>query len=194
MTFWLALNSAGIVILGAVTFLILRQLGFVLQRAGPSGARMTNEGPRVGENVSPLFPAAATKNGKSKLVVFLSDHCSVCKLVRAGAEPLAKVWKQDSEIYLVYDTESRDSETEFELIAPGLQVRRAFRLREALGASFVPFAAVMSPDGVVVGKALVNEIAHLESLLEQERADRNTRPNDRERWVERESGLGAQTS
>jgi hypothetical protein len=45
--------------------------------------------------------------------------------------------------------------------------KRACNMRERVGATFVPFAVATDRNGLVTGKGLVNEIAHLESLLEQ---------------------------
>src|SRR6476620_10694580 len=106
MTSWLLLNTAGLLILSAVVFLMLRQIGFLLQRSGVVGARATAEGPRIGESIVSHFPPAGIPNGKAKLLVFLSDYCVVCKMVRAGAEPLARQWSQHADIYLIYDCAS----------------------------------------------------------------------------------------
>lgn len=177
MTLWLTLNTLGLAILGGVTFLMLRQVGFLLQRSGPVGARGTSEGPRIGESIVSHFAPAGIQNGKSKLLVFLSDACSVCKSVKEGAEPLARVWGGDAEIFLVYDAFTPGDQSELKEICPSLYQMRDFKLREKLGATFVPYAAVTDKNGIVVSKALVNEIAHLESLLEVEMAQRDTSKN-----------------
>lgn len=171
MTLWLTLNSLAIIALAGVTYLVLRQLGFVLQRTGPLAARGTDEGPRLGENIAAHFGPAGLDNGKSKLLVFMSEHCGVCGLVRKGAEELARSWHPDAEIYLIYDcAEGEDSR--LEVLAKGLHYQKDAKLRQQLGANFVPFALVTDRVGVVVSKGLVNDSAHLESLLEVEKAER----------------------
>lgn len=177
MKVWLMLNSVAVAAIGALVFLILRQLGFLLQRAGPMGARGTDDGPRLGESIASHFPPFAANDRKSKLFVFMSTHCAVCGHVRKGAEQLSRAWHRDAEIFLIYDC-TNDQDTGFEIIAPGLKIKRDSSLREKLGVSFVPFAAVTDPLGQVVSKGLVNDITHLESLLEVEREKRARRVVD----------------
>ena len=176
MTAWLILNSIGLVCVSAIVYLVLRQLGFVLNRVGPVGARSTTEGPRVGENVTHHFPELVSdgSHARSKLIVFVSDSCSVCKLIRNGAEELCKVWRRDADILLIYDATEEAGPTPLQRHSPGLFIKRDRDLRRSLGATFVPFGLVTDWSGNVVGKALVNEIAHLESLLELERAKRGS--------------------
>jgi hypothetical protein len=192
VTLWLTLNSFAFVVLGAVTFLMLRQLGFVLQRSGPLAARGTNDGPRIGENIASHFAPAGIENGKAKLVVFMSESCGICGLVRTGAGELARAWHREAELFLIYDCADGE-ETRLEVLAQGMQMKKDASLRQRLGASFVPFALVTSAAGVVVSKGLVNDVAHLESLLEAEKVDRETGSltvaTDKKRQGELESTL-----
>src|SRR5690242_12135626 len=93
MMMWLLLNSVGLAGIAAVLFLVLRQIGFLLQRVGLSGARGTSEGPRIGENLAHYLPQLRDSGKKAKLIVFGADSCSICSRVRSGAEELAKSWK-----------------------------------------------------------------------------------------------------
>lgn len=172
MTIWLLLNSVGLAIVSAVLYLLLRQMGYVLRRVGPTGARGTPEGPRIGENLTHYMPelAAGRLRAKAKLIVFVSDACSICAEIKLGAEALAKAWRSDADILLVYDCESTMPDTDWKEIAPGLFSRRACNLRRQANATFVPFAIVTDTAGTVVNKGLVNEIGHLESLLEAQRS------------------------
>jgi methylamine dehydrogenase accessory protein MauD len=179
MTAWLSLNSIGLALVGAILYLVLRQLGFVLNRVGPVGARSTPEGPRIGENLMHHVPelGAVSSQSRSKLIVFVSDSCSVCKRIRSGAEELSRFWHHDADILLVYDAADESDQTRVQQISPGLFVKRDQDLRPRLGAMFVPFGIVTDRQGNVVSKALVNEIAHLESLLEAEREQRTAAAN-----------------
>lgn len=172
MTTWLLLNSLALAAVSAVLYVVLRQLGFVLHRVGPTGARSTPEGPRIGENVSHYLPNVAEIESprKARLIVFASDACSICAAIRSGAEELARSWRQDADILLIYDCENEGDASPLRRAAQGLFVMRDCHLRRSLGATFVPFGIVTDSAGTVVGKGLVNEIAHLESLLELERS------------------------
>jgi methylamine dehydrogenase accessory protein MauD len=168
MTTWLLLNSIGLAIVAAILYLVLRQLGFVLRRIGPVSARSTPVGPRIGENLtSHIRDLVRDGSGdKATLLVFVSDVCSICSSVKAGAEKLAEAWKRDAQILLVYDCNHPHEEQPLRKLTPALFVRRSLSMRTDVGVTFVPFAVVMDRDGLVIGKGLVNDISHLESLLE----------------------------
>ncbi len=172
MRLWLLLNSVGLVVVGAVLYLTLRQIGFVLSRVGPSGARGSADGPRVGENVSYFLAQVAGLElpAKARLIVFGSEACSVCAHVRSGAEELARRWKRDADILLIYDCDADRGASPVQTVAAGLYFMRDCALRGRLGATFVPFAMMVDESGAVLGKGLVNEIGHLESLLELQRS------------------------
>ena len=164
MNIWLTINSIGLLITATVLYLTIRQVGLILGRLGPMGARSEADvGPRVGENLSsvliePLMP----KNGKPTLYVFGSDSCGVCAKVKPAVESLIKYWRDQSNIIMVYDGAAK-RETD---AASAVPLIRSDSLREKIGVTFVPFAVVVDPVGVVLGKGLVNDISHLESLLE----------------------------
>jgi hypothetical protein len=109
MNTWLLLNSLGLAVVCAVMYLVVRQLGYVLHRVTPTGARSSPDGPRIGENVAHYFPEMSqeTMRAKAKLIVFLSTECSICAVIRAGAEELSRTWKSDAHIFLVYDGRER---------------------------------------------------------------------------------------
>jgi len=173
MTTWLLIDSIGICVLALIVYLLLRQVGFLLQRAGPVGARSTTVGPRIGESIVPHFPRLALESRKAKLLVFMSEECGVCKAVRAGAEEVARSWKSDTEIFMFYDCAADEQELELTSLTMGLYIKKEANLRLRLGATFVPFAVVTDSRGIVVSKALVNGVSHLESMLEYERSVRS---------------------
>ncbi len=175
MSTWLLLNSLGLAAVCGVLYLVVRQLGYVLHRVTPPGARSSSDGPRIGENLAHYLPEMSHDivREKARLVIFLSNECSICTVIRAGAEELARTWKSDAHIFLIYDGREPGDETSVSEVQPGLWERRSFSLRRTLGATFVPFAVVTDRHGTVAGKGLVNEIGHLESLLEVEKAQAN---------------------
>src|SRR5262245_16202085 len=129
------INSVAIALLAGFLYLLVRQVGFILSKLGPAGARGMEQGPRLGENISPfvefadrdlaLAPAAT-------LYIFASTYCPVCKTVREAAKVISRHWKRSAGIVLVYDAKARDA-------APGgleadgsLWVARKADLREKL--------------------------------------------------------------
>lgn len=177
MKLWLTVNSLVLLLLCGAVLLILRQLGFLLQRAGSMGARGSGDGPRVGESLSTLLHASGVFDGKPKLLVFMSEHCAICRVVRKGAEVLAKDWHGDASILLIYDSDQGGAKPA-ELIADGLHLKKDSAMRQQLGIAAVPYAVVASADGLVVSKGLVNDVSHLESLLEVEQSLR-AKPHER---------------
>jgi methylamine dehydrogenase accessory protein MauD len=172
MTGWLLLNSIGLLIVGVVLFLALRQIGFILRRVTPLGARGTPEGPRIGESLKHHLPELwlGPERERATLLIFASDSCGVCKAVRQGAEELARHWKDRADIVLVYDCDPGTENTELARFSAGLYYKRDCEMRRRSGARFVPFGIRLDTQGVVIGKGTVNEIGHLESLLELESA------------------------
>jgi hypothetical protein len=172
MTLWLLLNSLALVLQGIVLYLVLRQIGFVLRRVTPVGARGTPEGPRIGENLAHHVPQIADGEfrAKAKLIVFVSNECSICKVIREDAVALARAWSRDAAIWLVYDCSDEGDASVLTRLSSGLHEMRSFHMRRDLGVTFVPFAIVVDRSGSVAGKGLVNEIGHMESLLELERS------------------------
>lgn len=171
MMTWLCLNSVGLALVSLVLYFTLRQIGFVLIRVGPPGARVSPQGPRVGEHVGEhlaqlagmeLQPGAA----KARLLVFGADSCSICAPVKAAALDLARSWQRDADILIIYDCEPGAAPARVEKLGAGLYFTRDGELRRQLGVRSVPFAMMTDSSGVVLGKGLVNEIGHLESLLE----------------------------
>jgi hypothetical protein len=172
MTLWLTMNSLGLAIIAAVLYLTLRQIGFVLHRIGTSGARGTDDGPRIGENLNTHLPPNLVATSKAKLLVFVSRQCSICEEIRQAADALAQSWNRDADIILIYDCDASQRTQAVSQLRIGLYMGTDCAMRNSLGATFVPFAIAANTHGTVVGKGLVNEISHLESLLELERETR----------------------
>lgn len=185
MTTWLFINSLGLTAVAFVLYLTLRQLGYVLNRVTPLGARGTSDGPRIGENLAPQLPFMFRGDERSKalLILFGADACAICAQIKIDAHALAKSWRTEADIVLIYDCLPETDGSPVEELVKGLFFKRECELRRRCGASFVPFGIVTDRTGTVVGKGLVNEIGHLESLLELERKERTTTRTEAEKGV-----------
>ena len=151
-------------------FLSIRQIGILLARSGPVGARHSDGvGPRIGENirpfVEPLFNDAAMQ-GRPGLYVFLSNACAVCTIVEQAAVRLGTHWHDRANIFLIYDGGPEDVDVGYRAVGRGAFLLRHPDIRERLGVNSVPHAVVINAAGVVLGQGLVNASSHLESLLE----------------------------
>ncbi|MBI1916759.1 MAG: hypothetical protein HYS12_18795 [Planctomycetes bacterium] len=171
---WSMINSVAIVLLAGCMLLIIRQVGFILSTLGPTGARGMNQGPRVGENISPFvrFGGARPPTRRATLYLFASTFCPVCKTVREAAKVVARPWQPEVGILMVYDAKATDAGQGTLEPDGALLVTRSCGLREKLDIRTVPYAIMTDPDGVVTGHGLVNNASHLESLLEQWQASR----------------------
>jgi methylamine dehydrogenase accessory protein MauD len=163
------INSIVICVVLAIEYLIVRQLGVMLARLGPIGARSSDdEGPRVGEDWSRTVRRMSVGHDEPKPVVLLfsSEACAICKEIRTAAHELARHWSHAVDIILVYDAESKATERGPIMLAEGLWSCSRYKLRTSVGIQSVPYGVTVDEDASVVGKGLVNSISHVESLLE----------------------------
>ena len=168
MQIWLLLNSLGIAVLAVLQFLIIRQIGIMLSRLGPIGARSADDdGPRENENIgtqlAPIRSQLASGTA-GVLYLFASRACSICREIRASAQKLAPLWQHDVQLVMVYDDAPEEDVSDREEIFPVIYHGRA--LRDSLDVNSVPFGIRVDSGDWVLGKGLVNTISHIESLLE----------------------------
>ena len=170
MNVWLVVITTVVCAQSALLYILLKQVAQLVRSASPAGARLTDEGPRIGENIQHyLSSLASPPNDKALLLVLASTTCDVCQSVREGAERLYKHWKNEFDILFVYE----DNPSQLELNDNGIVTLHSIQFRRSLGVSFVPFALVATPGRTVISKGLVNHIGHLESLLEQYHENQN---------------------
>ena len=161
-------------VLAVLLFGLARQVGVLHERVAPMGAMSSDQGPAVGE-MSPTFSVAtlagdrisiggASTRQRSRLLLFVSPTCPVCKKVLPIASSLAKAERLD--VVLIGDGEEAEQRAmvrRFALesipyvISP--QVGMTFRVGK------LPYAILIDVAGVIRAKGLVNNREHLESLL-----------------------------
>ena len=163
-----------VVLLSAVVFALMRQIGVLHERVAPAGALMNAGGPRVGE-AAPMLTLAdwsgvsrivggATADGVHTLLLFVSPTCPVCKTILSIVMPMAR----DEKFHLVLASDGARTEHEAFVRENGLAAYSYF-LSTDLGLAYqvgkLPYAVLIGADGVVRGKGLVNTREHLESLF-----------------------------
>ena len=167
-----------VIVLSLVVLALARQIGVLHERVAPAGALQPTEGPKIGELTRTAMLTAldgtavsvggVNESGRSTFVLFVSPTCPVCKSLVPTAKSLAR--KETSRLDLVFasDGDSRDKHIAYAKDA-GLG-DYPYVLSESLGMSYqvskLPFAVLISADGTLQSKGLVNTREHLESLVE----------------------------
>jgi methylamine dehydrogenase accessory protein MauD len=163
-----------VTLLLVVVFTLARQIGMIHSRIGPAVARITYEGPTLGDP-APVFEVTDVEGRKitlggqqqmMTLLLFVSPGCSACTELM----PAAGSFRRSEGHYL---------RTVLVSISIDVQENRKFVERYARDMVFVvsqevghaygivspPHAVLIGTDGTVKAKGLVNNLEHLESLL-----------------------------
>ncbi len=161
-------------LLAVLLFALARQVGVLYERIAPMGAMTSDHGPAVGEPAPTLSVVTlagnrveiggASAGGRSRLLLFVSPSCPVCKKLLpiarsvAGAERLEVVLIGDGGV-----AEQRRMVEQFRLeqmhYVHSPQVGMAFQVGK------LPYAVLIDSSGVIRAKGLVNSREHLESLI-----------------------------
>lgn len=170
-----------VVILSALVFALVRQVGVLHERVAPVGALMIGRGPNVGDAAplqavealdgTPRTVGGPAADGRSTLLFFLSPSCPVCKQLLPALHSIARGEGAWLRLVLVGDG-TREEHGAFakEHGLDGLE----YVLSPVVGVTHqvgkLPYAVLVDGAGVVRAKGLVNTREHLESLFEaQER-------------------------
>jgi methylamine dehydrogenase accessory protein MauD len=160
--------------LAVLVFGLARQVGILHERVAPMGAMASDQGFAVGE-MSPhlsvttlagdrLVLGGASPHGRSRLLLFVSPTCPVCKKLLPIARSFAHAERLD--ILLIGDgddAEQRSMIHEFGL--EGLPYINSPQVGMTFHVGKLPYAVLLDPAGVIRAKGLVNNREHLESLL-----------------------------
>jgi methylamine dehydrogenase accessory protein MauD len=165
---WIAVLAMGAIIFGMV-----RQIGILHERVAPMGALANDRGPEVGEMAPDMKVAgldgdlvrvggpSATR--RSRLILFVSPTCPICKKLLPIARSFAQGEKLD--VLLVGDGdvgEQRDMIAKHQL--QGIPYVNSPQVGMTFQVGKLPYAILIDEDGVIRAKGLVNSREHLESL------------------------------
>jgi len=158
---------------------LVRHIGLLSMRIGPTGARTMNVGPEIG-GVAPAIltldmdgreVTLGTSRGRRTLLAFVSPVCSTCARLVRGLHSLHSSEKKDLEIILVssndYSFDEVHAFAEENHVAP-LPYVVSNDLSMAYNIQSTPYAVLVDAQGIVRAKGLVNHMEHLESLLNAE--------------------------
>jgi len=160
--------------LAVLLFGLARQVGILHERVAPMGAMASDQGLAVGE-MSPhlsvttlvgdrLALGGASPQGRSRLLLFVSPTCPVCKKLLPIARSFAHAERLD--VVLVGDgddAEQRSMIREFGL--EGVAYVNSPNVGMTFQVGKLPYAVLIDAAGVIRAKGLVNSREHLESLL-----------------------------
>jgi methylamine dehydrogenase accessory protein MauD len=160
--------------LAVLLFGLARQVGILHERVAPMGAMASDQGLAVGE-MSPqlsvttlvgdrLALGGASPQGRSRLLLFVSPTCPVCKKLLPIARSFAHAERLD--VVLVGDgdeAEQRSMIREFGL--EGVPYVNSPQVGMTFHVGKLPYAILIDAAGVIRAKGLVNNREHLESLL-----------------------------
>lgn len=169
---------SGLVVLILVYLAILtRQVALLHLRLQPTGARITDIGPRIGSQLDPLETTdihgtrvQLVGDGRARLLLFVSPTCHVCQDLMPAVRAIAKSYRRGNASFdVALITKSEDDEANRQFVRTHglsqLPYVMSAPLAESFQVSGSPYAVVVDADGFVTVKGIVNNVEHLESLL-----------------------------
>ena len=166
-----------VLVLAAMVFALVRQIGILYERIAPAGALMAGSGLKTGEEI-PVFDletldgrairiGGKSSNGKSTLLFFLSPTCPVCKTLI----PILTAMRKSEAHWLEIVFASDGDEQEHRQWLQECKLESwPYILSQQLGMTMVvaqlPFAALIDENGILCARGLVNTREHIESLFE----------------------------
>jgi methylamine dehydrogenase accessory protein MauD len=168
------LQTVVLLAFAAILLGLARQIGVLHERVAPMGAMTNDHGPEVGESAPTMsiqtIQGSLTQIGgpstdnKSRLLLFVSPSCPVCKKLLPIAKSFAK--GERLTVTLVGDGSQQD---QIQMIEENRLETMTYVNSPQVGMAFhvgkLPYAILIDADGVIRAKGLVNNREHLESLV-----------------------------
>lgn len=166
-----------VLVLAAMVFALVRQIGILYERVAPAGALMAGSGLKTGEEI-PVFDletlggrairiGGKSSNGKSTLLFFLSPTCPVCKTLIPILTAMRKSEAHWLEIVFASDGDEKEHR---QWLQECKLESWPYILSQQLGMTMLvaqlPFAALIDENGILCARGLVNTREHIESLFE----------------------------
>jgi methylamine dehydrogenase accessory protein MauD len=167
---WIAL--AGLALVGLA---LARQVGILHERTAPAGALTAQKPALVGEAAPKLtLPTlqggtvtlgGSLVHGKSRLLLFVSPNCPICKTLIPQAKELAG---NDDSLELVFAGDGDPQETQA-MIAKLEMGDHPFANGAEIGMTYgvdkLPHAVLLSDHGVILARGMVNTPAQLRDIV-----------------------------
>ena len=164
-----------VALLSVLVILLARQMGLIYRRLGSAPARMENDGPAIGESVPEM--TVQTLDGETKIIggsnlisrllVFVSVGCPACNLVAPAVRAVSKKERSALETLIVSISADERAVRDFVkrnklLEVPCIVSNELAKRYEIHGP---PYGVLLDRDGVVRAKGLINNLDHIESLI-----------------------------
>jgi len=166
---WLAIAGLGLCVIA-----LARQIGVLHERVAPVGALSMSKGLAVGQSVPRMTArtldgrevviGAPRPSGRRLLLLFVSAHCPICKVILPIAKCIAR--EELLDLMLVGDAppeEQRGLIEKFDL--HGIDFVNSPQIGLTFQVGKLPYAVLIGKDTTLVAQGLVNNREHLESLL-----------------------------
>lgn len=166
----------GLIVVAAVGYAVIRQVGVLHERIAPVGALMIDKGPAVGSSaavfelrdiggrvvkIGGIDPA-----GQATLLFFVSPTCPICKKLIPILPDLVRGEGQDVRLVYASDGDAQEHRAFYDGSA---MTPFPYVLSQQLGMTYqigkLPYAILLDGDGVIRAKGLVNSREHIESLF-----------------------------
>jgi methylamine dehydrogenase accessory protein MauD len=151
---------------------LARQIGVILRRVGPSPARIVNYGPKIGD-IAPRLDATSltvpfgTAKGKMSLLVFVATSCSACDDLLPAVKRIWKTERKNIETIII-SLNNDKSKNQLFIERHGIEDIPFIASRDLAIQYQVlspPYGIVIDESNILRAKGIVNNIDHLESLL-----------------------------
>jgi methylamine dehydrogenase accessory protein MauD len=166
-----------VLVLAAMIFALVRQIGILYERVAPAGALMAGSGLKTGEETPVLDLetldgqairiGGKSNTGKSTLLFFLSPNCPICKTLIPILTAMRKSEARWLEIVFASDGDEKEHR---EWLRESRLESWPYILSQQLGMTMqvakLPFAALIDENGILCARGLVNSREHIESLFE----------------------------
>lgn len=164
-----------VALLSVLVILLARQMGLIYRRLGSAPARMENDGPAIGESVPEII--VKTLDGETKIIggdnligrllVFVSVGCPACNLV---APAIRAVWKKERNVLETLmvslstdEVAVRDFMKRNKLLEVPCIISNELAMQYKIHGP--PYGVLLDRHGVVRAKGLINNLDHVESLI-----------------------------
>lgn len=174
LTAALLLSWLAIIGLGLCVIALARQVGVLHERVAPVGALSMAKGPAIGERAPRLTVntmdgrevviGAPRPSGRRLLLLFVSAHCPICKVILPVAKQFAR--EELLDLMLVGDApleEQRALIDKFDL--QGIDFVNSALVGLTFQVGKLPYAVLIGKDSILAAQGLVNNREHLESLV-----------------------------
>jgi hypothetical protein len=164
--------------LALVVISLARRLARIERTVAPWGAKHLLQGPLeksrlpsqvVVRKLDGSWSSIGGEAARPVLLVFVARGCEPCRALAAHLKTLERYWKQRIDVLLVF--KQPPGEVYDELLELGISHLPATSspfLFQVWSITAVPFAVVLDRDGSVDSKGVVNNLDHLEYLVDLE--------------------------